>query len=139
VGPVSKYDEIFLQILRSNRLSFREIEKLTGFSLSTISRHTEDRRFPKGTDLNVSIVLRQLIMKAALDAWEDAGINGREYALTIEKYIGALKGIEDLREVITLRDEMLAMEKIMTEEQLPEELLEILQARYDRLNEELNG
>lgn len=138
---VSKYDEVFMQILRSQRLSLREIGKLAGFCPATVSKYTEDKRFPQGTDLNISIVIRQLLMKAAIDAWIDKGINGREYALTIEKYIGALKGIEDLRMDISRRDEILVLEKIMQEEYavLSGDMLEILQARYDKLNEELKG
>lgn len=136
---VSDYDAIFMQILRSQRLSLREIGKIVGYSATTVNTYTEDIRFPKGTDLNLSIVLRQLAMKAALDAWKDKGVNGREYALTIEKYFNALKSIEDLRCVISLRDEILALENLMQEEDLPQDLLEVIQKRYDRLNEELKG
>ena len=136
---VSDYDQTFMQILRSQRLSLREISKLTGFCPTTVNTYTDDTRFPKGTDLNLSIILRQLAMKAALDAWKDKGINGREYALTVEKYFNALKSIEDLRTDISLRDEILALERMMTEEDLPEGLLEVLQKRYDKLNERLKG
>lgn len=136
---VSEYDEIFMQILRSQRLSLREIGRIAGFSPTTVDKYTKDIRFPKGTDLNLSIVLRQLAMKAALDAWKDKGVNGREYALTIEKYFNALKSIEDLRCVISLRDEILALENLMQEEDLPQDLLEVIQKRYDRLNEEIKG
>ena len=136
---VSDYDQTFMQILRSQRLSFREIADLAGYSTWTVRQYTEDKRFPKGTDLNLSIILRQLAMKTALDAWKDKGINGREYALTVEKYFNALKSIEDLRTDISLRDEILALERMMTEEDLPEGLLEVLQKRYDKLNERLKG
>jgi hypothetical protein len=63
----------------------------------------------------------------------------REIGLTQDKLVGALKNYEELREAVMVRDEILSLEHIMQEEELPQEALEILQARYDRLNEELKG
>ena len=58
-----------------------------------------------------------------------------EISRTQEKLYAPLWNQEDLQ----CRDEILALERIMTEEDMPEDLLEILQKRYDKLNERLKG
>ena len=64
--------------------------------------------------------------------WKDVGITQKNLYVPIWEY-------EKLSVEMTLKQEILSLERIMTEEDLSEEALEKLQARYDRLSEELKG
>lgn len=132
-------DKIFMQLLRSQRMSCQKIARLVGYSRETVRQYTDKTYFPPGTNINLILVVRQLAMKAALDAWKDKGENAYEHAQSIQKYTDAVLKLENLRDQVSLRDKILSLEWLMKEEDLPEEALEIIQKCYDRLNEELKG
>lgn len=135
---VSDYDTDFMQILRSQRLPLKQIAKLSGYSQQTVKRYTSTAdRCPQGTEINLSYILRQIIIKTAIDAYRDNGNNKREYALTIEKYLRALQMLEDMKQDIPIRDDILSLERTMREEDIPQDVLDVLQRRYDALQEKL--
>ena len=135
----SEEDKIFMQLLRSQRMTLRQIAGIVGCCPETVREYTEKKYFPPGTNINLILVVRQLAMKAALDAWKDKGENAYEHAQSIQKYTDAVLKLENLQDQVSLRNKILSLEWLMKEVDLPEEALETIQKCYDRLNEELKG
>lgn len=78
---------------------------------------------------------RKLLALHQIETFYDSAENHDwgSIALTQKNLYAPIWEDERLNDELTLKNELLTLEKIMQEEDLPDEALEILQSRYDRL------
>jgi len=137
---VTRYDEIFMQILRSQRMSTRAVAKKTGFSKGTVERYTENASFPKFDKHDISRVLEQVLFKNLLEAYtDDDPEHARRHAQILRNNVAALKEYEELRLCVSLKDTIMVLERAIKAvvENSRKNPLDVLQGMYDSALKEL--
>jgi hypothetical protein len=136
----------FAQVLRSRGYTVKQIVDRLHVSRSWVHDNTENTKGPHYTEEDLISLVRDLVFKTSLAATKDNCQNPKEFAWPLTQYASVLKTLIDVSDQVTARAAieaakndilMLKESKVKGKKQTFDDAIELLQASYDALVEEL--